>query len=109
MAAWGHIALPSCWVLERKHKNTKRFANAMTAGAAKSTEWDKYVLRDVTEQHLWYLSEPGAFASDGLVGPHKVGKQLAKALAAEFGCEGPFETAMQARPHMREKLHTAIL
>ena len=67
---WGQIALPSCWVLERKHKQTKRFANAMSIGAAASTRsWDMHVLRGVTEQHLWTLDDPGLFVSEGLLAP----------------------------------------
>ena len=38
VSRWGHVALPSCWTLERKHKSSKRFANALQVGAAASSK-----------------------------------------------------------------------
>ena len=44
--------LPTCWVLERKHRMIKRHANPMTNTAGR---WDKTVLRSVTVEHVHRL------------------------------------------------------
>eukprot|EP00959_Pyramimonas_sp_CCMP1952_P273135 5709178-Pyramimonas_sp.AAC.1 len=54
---WGRVALPSRWVLERKHKTSERFANALQAGAAAASGWDANVLKGVTGRHLWQLMD----------------------------------------------------
>ena len=41
--------LPNCFVLERKHKIPKKFANQLLNT---KTNWETYVLRDVTNEHL---------------------------------------------------------
>ena len=64
--------LPSCWVLERKHKGVKRYANGLTNS---SCPWDRSVLRDVTVGHLEELTNDhfGVDAGrSGEVQPHKV-------------------------------------
>jgi len=56
--------VPNCFVLERKHKQPKRFANEArnTAGA-----WESSVARDVTSRHVSALE--GRTAHDGLQDP----------------------------------------
>ena len=93
---WGHVALPSCWTLERKHKSSKRFANALQVGAAASSKWDSSVLRSVTERHLWQLSDGNAFKTELLVNPSKVSKAMASELTKQFGA-AEFLTSAAAR------------
>ena len=96
VSRWGHVALPSCWTLERKHKSSKRFANALLVGAAASSKWDSSVLRSVTERHLWQLSDGNAFKTEFLVNPSKVSKAMASELTKQFGA-AEFLTSAAAR------------
>ena len=48
-----HGKLPNCWALERKHKNVKKFANNVQNTKC---DFEAYVLREVTVQHLGVLS-----------------------------------------------------
>ena len=96
VSRWGHVALPSCWTLERKHKSSKRFANALQVGAAASSKWDSSVLRSVTERHLWQLSDGNAFKTEFLVNPSKVSKAMASELTKQFGA-AEFLTSPAAR------------
>ena len=93
VSRWGHVALPSCWTLERKHKSSKRFANALLNGAAASSKWDSSVLRSVTERHLWQLSDGNAFKTGFLVNPSKVSKAMAYELTKQFGAAEFFTSA----------------
>ncbi|CAK0865226.1 unnamed protein product [Prorocentrum cordatum] len=48
---WGHVALPSCWVLERKHKTSKRFANALQVNClVNATRPSKAISRELLQQ-----------------------------------------------------------
>lgn len=96
VARWGHVALPSCWTLERKHKDNKRFANALMVGAAASDSWDGHVLKKVTEKHLWALSNGDAFKVDVLVDKARVSTTLALELTKYFG-EADFYTSPSAK------------
>ena len=93
---WGQVAVPSCWTLERKHKSSKRFANALQVGAAASDGWDANVLQSVTEKHLWQLSDANAFKTDRLVNHSKVNKATSAELTKLFG-PAEFFTAAAAR------------
>ena len=44
--------LPSCWVLERKHKSVKSFGAHVHSV---SGEWHQGVLRDISNWHLYHL------------------------------------------------------
>ncbi|CAK0891030.1 unnamed protein product [Prorocentrum cordatum] len=93
---WGHVALPSCWVLERKHKTSKRFANALQAGAAASSGWDANVLKSVTERHLWQLMDGDTFKVNCLVNATRPSKAISRELLQQFG-PADFVTSAAAR------------
>ncbi|CAK0788611.1 unnamed protein product, partial [Prorocentrum cordatum] len=93
---WGHVALPSRWVLERKHKTSKRFANALQAGAAASSGWGATVLKSVTERHLWQLMDGGAFKVNCLVNATRPSKAISRELLQQFG-PADFVTSAAAR------------
>ncbi|CAK0811981.1 unnamed protein product, partial [Prorocentrum cordatum] len=93
---WGHVALPSCWVLERKHKASKRFANALQVGAAASSGWDANVLKSVTERHLWQLMDGDTFKVNCLVNATRPSKAISRELLQQFG-PADFVTSAAAR------------
>ena len=47
LRTWSYI--PNCFVLERKHKHAKRFANEVRNTALL---WEAVVARDITARHL---------------------------------------------------------
>ena len=57
-----HGAL-NCFVLERKHKNVKAWANR---SANVHSGWAKNILHEVTARHLAHIARPDAFAVCGL-------------------------------------------
>ncbi|CAK0908415.1 unnamed protein product [Prorocentrum cordatum] len=92
----GHVALPSCGVLERKHKTSKRFANALQAGAAASSGWGANVLKSVTERHLWQLMDGDTFKVNCLVNATRPSKAISRELLQQFG-PADFVTSAAAR------------
>ena len=77
--------LPNCFVLERKHKFPKRYANALLNTAA---DWEKSILKEVTNVQLASLADTVAF-DDGaaLLAPHIASKKLNRVLQHEFNVE----------------------
>ena len=76
--------LPSCFVLERKHKNPKKYGNAVTDT---SGLWDCGVLRDLSANHLQVLADLDGsyFGSEPmLLQPREAPPDLAQALRAQF-------------------------
>ena len=90
-------SLPSCFVHERKHRVSKRFANEIQNT---SSAWESSVLRDVTHHHLAALSgqEKHFTTNAALINPHAPGKQFLAALQAGFEAPGfGFSTSRKAR------------
>ena len=62
LARWGW--LPSCWVLERKHKNAKAWGEKLKDT---SRDWHVSVLRELTAQHMALLKAHESYScSTGL-------------------------------------------
>ena len=77
-----HI-IPNCFVLERKHKLPKRYANPILNTKA---DWEVSVLREVTNSHLASLGDTVVF-DDGaaLLSPHRAGRRMNSMLQHQFG------------------------
>lgn len=85
--------LPNCFVLERKHKQPKRFANEVRNTAS---NWDESIARDVTNRHVASLN--GRVMADGLRPPVNVPSPAVRAqLQSAFGAHCDFKIAKSAR------------
>lgn len=96
--------LPSCYVLERKHKLPKRFGNELRNT---SIAWETSVMRDVTAHHLATLAGKALFQTQAaLVNPHPARQRALSFLQAEFEAPGrEFETSRVARINKYECCH----
>ena len=75
--------LPNCFVHERKHKGSKKYANHNTNT---SSDWDGCLLRDVTCHHLTALQNENHFASEiALLHPYTPSAKVMSALSGQFG------------------------
>ena len=95
--------LPGCFVLERKHKLPKRYANPLTN---LNYDWESFVHREVTHQHVAQLEETAMF-DDGaaLLSPFPLSKRFTATLQKDLGV-GPgvtFMTSSQARMNEWDK------
>ena len=99
LAMWGY--LPNCTVLERKHKQFRRFADNVT----KLKHFDTSVLREMTVNHLNAISETEHFLEGvGLVGAGAPTKRMQRQLEECFGPDALFKTARRARVNRFEKV-----
>lgn len=93
--------LPNCFVLERKHKQPKRFANEVrnTHG-----NWESAVARDVTSRHISALQNRARQGTSELLDPAYTPSPALKAtLVAALG-EGTFRTSRSARINEWERV-----
>ena len=75
--------LPNCFVHERKHKESKTYANSNTNTAS---SWGRSLLRDVTCHHLSVLQDATRFSSGvALLQPYTPRAALEAALHGQFG------------------------
>ena len=96
--------VPSCFVLERKHKVPKRFANEVRNT---DSAWEASVLREVTCHHLAALSSDHFGFEVGLLNAHPCSKRLLEMLRKEWpatdGHETLFATGQTARINAWER------
>ena len=95
--------LPNCFVLERKHKIPKKYANPLLNT---QTNWETFVLRDVTNEHLTTLESTIVFDDGiGLISPYPASKNLNATLQRELnvGPDVVFMTSKQARMNEWDK------
>ena len=86
-------AVPNAWALERKHKQTKVFADVSTRVGK---GWDNGVLREVTIKHINNLEKGGrtCFGEEtGLIAPKHVCTQDARRLAEQMPGATHFSTS----------------
>ena len=98
-----HGVLPNCFVLERKHRAVKRFANQIQNT---SRDYSTSVLREVTCRHIAKLQLPTArhFESDPcLIEPKTPSARVRDMLQAEFG-NGNVMVSRTARFNKWEKV-----
>ena len=79
---WGHV--PNCWVLERKHKLSKRYSDPLTDT---SRDWESSVLRSCTVHHLEAMAESRWTKEAALIDPHEPKGQLNQILRNTFGSD----------------------
>ena len=94
--------LPNCFVHERKHKCSKRFANNSVNTDA---NWESAVLREMTCHHLHALSEDESrfCLVPALVGARSPPAKLLNALNHQFG-PGDYQVASSARLASYERI-----
>ena len=103
LGRWG--TLPNCYVLERKHKQVKRFANEVRNT---SSNWESSVLREITSRHVAELSQRPHFEiTAGLVDPHGVSKRFGVMLQAAVGPRALdcFSASLSVRVNAWERVH----
>ena len=103
LARW--VFLPNCFVLERKHRVPKRFANHVM-----NTEcnWDACVLRELTNYRVHHLTVLGSshFQVDAeLVDPRQPRPALLQQLQAAWGQNLIFRVSRCARINQHEKIY----
>jgi hypothetical protein len=82
-----------CYVLERKHKNIKKYSNTVVNT---NSNWDKSIMRDVTLRHIGVLSDERSvhFNTEAcLQNPGVPSKQLLLQLQAVFGTTANISTS----------------
>ena len=94
--------LPNCWVLERKHKQPKRFSNEMrnTSGS-----WEASVAREVTNRHLAAFSSIRRCRTATLLEPvTNAPPPMLETLVAELGGAVEVWTSRSARINECERI-----
>ena len=89
--------LPNCFVLERKHKNVKRFSNIILNT---SSNWDASALREVTSRHLAMLQHGDSvhFVEEACLQNFiRPTKEFLKSMQAAFGDDAHITTSTTAR------------
>ena len=98
--------LPTAWSLERKHKVVKKYGNHLfnSSAPSKTCSWDKSVLRDVTCERLFAISDDEFDIDMSLMTPTKTpSRQMLMSLREAFNVSGPhagsvrFQLAKHAR------------
>ena len=95
--------LPSCYCLERKHKNVKKFAWDVRNA---SGHWDKTVLREITCRHISVLQDENSvhFQSNScLQNPHKPSQTMLSVLQSVFGSDADIQCSATARINQYEQ------
>ena len=95
--------VPSCFVLERKHKVPKRFANEVRNT---NSAWEASVLREVTCHHVAALTSGHFGVNVALQNAHKCSKKMLSMLQREIparGCDVVYTTAQTARINAWER------
>lgn len=98
-----HVVLPNCFVLERKHKQPKRFANEIrnTSG-----NWEATLARDVTNRHISTLAGRPPMGTVQLLDPiREPTEALAVSLTVALGA-GEYRTSRSARINDWERVGT---
>ena len=86
-----------CYVLERKHKNIKKYSNEVVNT---NSGWDRSVMREVTARHLAVMSHEQSVhynVEPCLQNPGKCAKLLHAKLAAVFGHDAIINTSSTVR------------
>ena len=91
------FGLPNCFVLERKHKNVKRFSNIIMNT---SSNWDASALREITSRHVAMLEHGDAMhfnESSCLLNYSRPTKRFVQCMQELFGYDAGISTSTTAR------------